>query len=73
MTGRSLSFFYGDTVMNNMDFYISLIRELAAGVNNKLESDLDRFRKLFYLEDPSSPPETKQVVAPAEPRRELLH
>ncbi len=69
MSDRCLSYFLGDTSISSNEFYLKLVCELAAGVNTKLAADLDRFRKQYFLDDPTIPPELKQAVCPSEPRR----
>ncbi len=72
MTDKSITYFCGDTTGSNTDFYLKLVRELASAVNTKLALDLEKFRKQYFLDDPSIPAEWKQVVSPSEPRCTLF-
>jgi len=72
MNDKSISYFFGNSSINNSDFYLKLVKELAGAVNARLNFDLESFKKQYFLDDPSIPSQWKQAVIPSEPRCTLL-
>ena len=61
----SISYFVGDTNIASQELYIKQVEALGEQVNEKLYTDLNKFKEKYMLSDDLEQTKQVQVIAPS--------